>query len=105
MSCRRGFLHFDERSVAMPDLREYLGSPFIQIAIAAGVSILALATSSVWLTMKPFDPLLLTIPPLIEVVHGALYKKRKDAWYMKTGYWICAILVSTTFLILLRALR
>ena len=89
----------------MPDLKEYLRSPYIQIAIAAGVSILAFATSSVWLPMKPLDPLLLTIPPLIEVIHGALYKKRKDAWSMRTWYWVCAILVSTAFLILLRALR
>ena len=89
----------------MPDLKGLFGSPHIQIAIAAGVSILALATSSVWLPMAPFDPMLLTIPPLIEVVHGVLYKKRKDAWYMKTWYWACLIVVSTALLILLRALR
>ena len=88
----------------MPELNEYLRSPHIQIAIAAGVSILAIATSSVWVPMAPFDPLLLTIPPLIEVAHGVLYKKRKDAWYVKTWYWVCAILVSTALLILLRAL-
>jgi hypothetical protein len=89
----------------MPDLKEYLRSPHIQIAIATGVSILAFATSSVWVTMHFLDPLLLTIPPLIEVVHWALYQKSKDAWYMKTWYWVCAILVSTALLILLRALR
>ena len=89
----------------MPDLNEYLKSPHIQIAIAAGLSILAIATSSVWLPMTPLDPLLLTIPALIEVAHGVVLKKRKDCWYAKTGYWVCAILVSTALLILLRALR
>ena len=89
----------------MPDFKEYLRSPLIQIAIAAGVSILAIATSSVWLPMTPLDPLLLTIPALLEVVHGVLYKKRKDAWYAKTWYWVCTILISTALLILLRALR
>ena len=49
--------------------------------------------------------MLLTIPALIEVFHGALYKKNKDAPYMKTWYWVCAILVSTALLILLRAVR
>ena len=89
----------------MPNLKEYLKSPHIQIAIAAGLSILAIATSSVWLPMTPLDPLLLTIPALIEVAHGYVFKKRKDAWYAKTGYWVCAILVSTALLILLRAIR
>jgi hypothetical protein len=93
------------RRIVMPDLKEYLRSPLIQIAIAAGVSILALATSSVWLPRRPLDPLMMTIPALIEVVHGALYKKNKNAWYAKTWYWVCGIIVSTALLILLRALR
>ena len=89
----------------MPGFKEKLGSPLIQIAIAAGVSILAFATATKWVTSRPWDPLLITIPPLIEVAHGALYAKRKDAWYMKTWIWVCAILVSTALLILMRALR
>jgi hypothetical protein len=89
----------------MRDLKESLKSPYIQMAIAAGVSILAFAISSAWFPMKPLDPLLLTIPPLIEVAHGGLYAKRRDAWYMKTWYWVCAILGSTALLILFRALR
>ena len=89
----------------MPNLNEYLQSPHIQIAIAAGLSILAIATSSVWLPMNPLDPLLLTIPALIEVAHGVVFKKCKGTWYAKTGYWVSAILVSTALLILLRAFR
>ena len=89
----------------MPVQNEYLKSPHIQIAIAAGLSILAIATSSVWLPTKPLDPLLLTIPALIEVGHGVVFKKCNDAWYAKTRYWVGAILVSTALLILFRALR
>ena len=89
----------------MPNLKENLRSPYIQIAIAAGVSILAFATSSAWVSTKPYDPMMMTIPPLIEVVHGVVYKKRKNAWYARTWYWICGILVSTALLILFRALR
>ncbi len=89
----------------MPDLKQKLKPPEIQIAIAAGLSILALATSSAWLSTTFYDPLLLTIPVLIEVVHWALSQERNDARYMKTWYWVCAILVSTALLILFRALR
>ncbi len=89
----------------MPNLKENLRSPYIQIAIAAGVSILAFATSSVWFSAKPYDPLLLTIPALIEIVHGVVYTKRKNAWYARTWYWVCGILLSTALLILFRALR
>ena len=89
----------------MHETPAFLRSPEIQIAIAPGTSILAIATSSAWLPMTFYDPLLLTIPPLIEVVHWTLSKKSKDAWYMKTWYWVCAILVSTVLLILFRALR
>jgi hypothetical protein len=86
-------------------MKKYLKSPEIQIAIAAGMSILALAISSVWQPMLFYDPLLLTIPVLIEVVHWALSQKNKGAWYLKTWYWVCAILTSTALLILLRVLR
>lgn len=89
----------------MPDLKETLRSPLIQIAIATGVSILAIATSSAWVEMKPYDPLLLTIPALIEIVHGVLYAKAKEARYTRTWYWVCGILASTAFLILFRVLR
>jgi hypothetical protein len=88
----------------MADLRKYIREPLIQIAFAAGISILAFATATIWFPMRPFDPLLLTIPALIEVFHGALYRKRPDAPYMKTWYWVCGILGSTALLILTRAL-
>jgi hypothetical protein len=88
----------------MPDWKKFLSEPIIQISIAVGVSILAIATSTIWLPMRWFDPMLLTVPPLIEVVFGALYRKHKGARFMKTWYWCCAILVSTALLILSRKL-
>jgi hypothetical protein len=88
----------------MPKSMFSLKEPLIQIAIAAGVSILAFATATIWFPMRPFDPLLMTIPALIEVFHGALYRKHKGAPFMKTWYWICGITVSTALLILSRAL-
>ena len=39
--------------------------------------------------------------PLIEVYYEGLLIKYKEAKFLKTGYWICAILLSTALLILL----
>ena len=39
--------------------------------------------------------------PLIEVYYEGLLSKYKEAKFLKTGYWICAILLSTALLILL----
>ena len=88
----------------MPDVKGFFRQPLIQIAIAAGVSLLAFATSAIWFPMKWFEPMLFTVPPLIEIVHGVLYRKYKGAWFMKTWYWCCAILVTTALLIMARKL-
>ena len=78
-----------------------LKNSHIQIAIAAGISILAFACCSAWVLPRPIDELLLTIPPLIEVVYEALSNKYKGAKFLKTWYWVCAIIFSTAFLIIL----
>jgi hypothetical protein len=88
----------------MSKLKEFLKAPIIQVSIAAGVSILAIATSTIWLPMRWFDPMLLTVPALIEVFYGALSRKYRGARFMKTWYWCCGILVSTALLILSRKL-
>lgn len=83
----------------MSKLEETLKSPHVQIAISAGISILAIASFSKWVLTDPINPLLLTIPPLIEVVYEGLLNKYKAAKFLKTWYWVCAILLSTVLLI------
>lgn len=85
----------------MTEIKKMMKSSHIQIAIAAGLSILAIACFSAWVLPKPINPMLLAIPPLIEVIYEGLLSKYKDSKFLKTGYWVCAILLSTALLILL----
>ena len=85
----------------MSKLKEMLKSSHIQMAIAAGVSILAIATFSGLVLHRAMNPMLLTIPVLIEVIYEGLIKKYKQAGFMKTWYWVCAILLSTASIMIL----
>ena len=71
------------------------------MAFATGLSVLAIASFTRWVLAKPIDPMLLTIPPLIEVAYEGLLKRYKGAKFLKAWYWVCAIILSTALLILL----
>lgn len=83
----------------MLKLKQLFESPHIQIAVAAGISILAIAASSAWILSRPIDPLLLTIPVLIEVIYEGLSKKYEGTRAMRSRYWAWAIILSTALLI------
>jgi 4-amino-4-deoxy-L-arabinose transferase-like glycosyltransferase len=88
----------------MLKLKEMLKSSHVQISFAVGFSIIAFACFSKWVFPEPIHPMLLTIPPLIEALYEGLLKKYKDAEFLKTWYWICAILFSTVLIIILHIL-
>ena len=85
----------------MSKLKILLKSPHIQIALAAGTSILLIASFSKWVLEKPINPFLLTIPALIEVGYEYFLKKDKESKIVKTWYWVCGILFSTILIILI----
>ena len=85
----------------MLNLKETLKSSHAQMAFAAGISILAIASFSAWVIPEPINPLLLAIPALIEAVYEGLLKKFKQAKILKTWYWVCAILLSTALIMIL----
>jgi len=89
----------------MLSLKKMLKSPHIQIALAAGSSIIAFACFSRWVLLNPISPMLLAIPPLIEAFYEGLLKKYKDAAFLKTWYWVTAILLSTALIMILHLLR
>lgn len=88
----------------MNKIKEYLKSPHIQIAMAAGFSIILIACATKWILLKPIDPLLLTIPALAEVAYEGLLKKYSSAKFMKTWIWVCTILFSTLLIISMQML-
>ena len=89
----------------MSNIKKMLKTSHVQIALAAGISILAIAVFSAWVLPKPLDPILLTIPPLIEVVYEGLLKKYKGAGFLRTRYWIGTILLSTALLIVFHLIQ
>jgi hypothetical protein len=84
----------------MSKIKKYLKSSHIQIAIAAGSSILLIAVFSKWVLAEPIDPFLLAVPPLIEAAYEYFMKKDKESKICTTWYWIAAILGSTAMVIL-----
>ena len=85
----------------MSKLTKMLKTAHVQMALAAGVSILAIASFSAWVLPGPINPLLLAIPALIEAIYEGLLKKYKQAGFLKASYWVCAILLSTALIIIL----
>ena len=74
-----------------------------QIALAAGVSILALAYLSKRVLPEPLSYLELAIPPFLATIYEAATKKKKAAWYARPLYGILAILLATVLVIGLNA--
>jgi hypothetical protein len=85
----------------MSKLKKMLQSPHIQIAFAAGFSILLIASFSKWVLVSPIHPFLLTVPPLIEVAYEGFLKKNNESKILKTWYWVCGIIFSTFLIILI----
>jgi len=86
--------------LSISKIKEKLKTSHFHIALAAGISILAIATFSKWVFTKPVNPFLLTIPPLIEAAYEGVLKKYKEAKFLKTWYWVCAIILSTAIIII-----
>jgi len=84
-------------------IKDLLKSPHIQIALAVGLSIIAMSYFSKHLLQKPIDYLSLAIPPFIATIFESLLAKYKDSKFLKTRYWIVAVFGSTFLIILFYA--
>jgi hypothetical protein len=87
----------------MKKLKELIKSPHIQIALATGVSIIALAYFSKRVLPEPIGYLPLAIPPFIATIYEAVAAKHKNKKITTTWYWIAAILCATALLIMIYA--
>ena len=87
----------------MKKIKEFIKSPHIQIALAAGVSIIVLAYFSKRILPEPIGYLPSAIPPFIAVVYEGVLAKHKNKKLATTWYWIAAILLITAVIIILYA--
>ena len=84
----------------MKKLKEFIKSPHIQIALAAGVSIIVLAYFSKRILPEPIGYLPSAIPPFIAVVYEGVLAKHKNKKLATTWYWIAAIFIATAIIII-----
>jgi hypothetical protein len=87
----------------MKKIKELIKSPHIQISIATGISIIAIAYFSKHVLPKPVGYLPTAIPPFFMVIYEAVLAKYKGKKITTTWYWITAIFVSTALVIVLNA--
>jgi branched-subunit amino acid transport protein AzlD len=84
----------------MRQLKAFIRSPHIHIALATAVCIIIMAYFSKRIFSEPLGYLASAIPPFFMVMYELLIAQHKDHKLMKSRYWIGAILASTAVVIL-----
>jgi hypothetical protein len=85
----------------MTKLKDLFKSPHVQISLATGISIVVMAYFSKRILPKPIGYLPTAIPPFFMVVYESVREKYKNHRICTTWYWIVAIFLSMTIIILL----
>ena len=89
----------------MNKIKALICSPHIHIALAAGASIIVMAYFSKHILEEPIKYLPQAIPPFFFVIWEGLNNKHKDKWFLKSYYWVSAIFLTTTLVILFSCLK
>jgi len=88
----------------MSKVKKFSINPQIQIALAAGTSIIVLAYFSKRVLPEPLSYLELALPPFVALLFETDTKKKKKAvWYGRPLYGVLAILLATVLVIGLNA--
>ncbi len=85
----------------MSKLKQFITSPHIQIALATGVSIIAMAYFSKRILPEPIGYLPTAMPPFLMVIYEALLNRHENSRICTPWYWVVAILGSTALIIVL----
>jgi hypothetical protein len=81
-----------------------LHSGHIHVALALGASIIVLALVSKRVLPEPMDPLYLSITSLIMLGYETVVGTKKYRRLERSVYWVLAIVLATTLIILLHIL-
>jgi hypothetical protein len=86
----------------MSKLKDFFKSGHIHVALATGASIILLAFFSKRVLSEPIGNLSRSGPPFLMVIYESLtsIKKYKSKKWMKSIYWVLAILIATATVIL-----
>jgi predicted histidine transporter YuiF (NhaC family) len=83
----------------MSALKKLIQSPHIQIALATGICIIAMAYFSKRILPRPIGYLPAAIPPFLMAIYEALLGRHKNSRICTTWYWIVAIFITTALVI------
>ncbi len=75
-------------------------SPLIHIALATGVSIIAMAYASKHILPRSIGNLLMALPPFLMSIHSAFSGRHNYRGIWKTEYWIITIFLTTALIIM-----
>ena len=84
----------------MSKIKDFFKNPHIQISIATGISIIALAYFSKRILSQPLSYLELAASPFIATIFESLLAKHKNKKFMQTWIWVVAIYIATTLVII-----
>lgn len=83
----------------MSKIADFFRSHHIQLALATGASIIALAFVSKRLLPEPMDKLALAFPPFVATIGEAVIAKNKDSVFGRAWIWVVAVLLATVLVI------
>ena len=86
--------------MAMSKFSDFVKSPHILLALATGISIVALAYVSKRILDEPMRSLEFAVAPFVQMIYEYLLHKHKNSKYLKPLYWVIAIFSITIIIIL-----
>jgi len=89
----------------MSKIVDFFKSHHIQLALAVGVSILAIAYVSKRVLPEPIGKLPAALPAFVAVLYEAALAKYPDSKLSTAWYWVVAVLATTAVIILVYVLR
>ena len=88
-----------DSTASKPDTSARWG--LILVALATGISIVAMAYVSKRVLVEPMRPMFFAVPPLLMSAYEYLVHRRKRRFISSWAFWVVAILVVTALIVLL----
>jgi hypothetical protein len=90
---------------AWQTVKDFFRSKHIQLALVAGICLVAVAYVSKRILPEPMDSLYIKLPALLVVLSETAISFKKKVWYTNVRFWIPAILVVNVSIIVIHLIR
>jgi hypothetical protein len=86
-------------------VKDFFGSKHIQLALVAGICLVAVAIVSKRVLPEPMRSMYIKLPALLVVLSEAAISFKKEIWYTNVRFWIPVILVVNISIIVIHLIR